>query len=211
MAKKLLFTFFIFSFLSATQLIAQRSLSADEINTLKNEVKKTATKTQSITSDFTQYKHLDFLDNDIITQGKLAFKKPNWVKWEYTKPYKYSVVFKDNSLKVNDDGKKSQIKVGSSKLFQKMNGLIVKSINGDMFDDEEFEISYQKNKSGYAVTFATQNAEFKKYIAAFELIFNTENYDVQQVTMFEPSGDYTKIVFKNRVLNAAINDDIFAN
>ena len=42
-------------------------MSTVEANTLKNKVKTLASTTQTITSDFVQYKHLDFLDNDIFT------------------------------------------------------------------------------------------------------------------------------------------------
>ena len=38
---------------------------------------KTSVKNRPITSDFTQYKHLDFLSDDIESKGKLAFKAPD--------------------------------------------------------------------------------------------------------------------------------------
>ena len=63
---------------------------------------------QLLESDFVQYKHLDFLENDIETSGKLAYKAPGLVKWEYTHPYQYSVIFKKDELLINDGGTKSQ-------------------------------------------------------------------------------------------------------
>lgn len=202
--------FFLIPFLSI-QLVAQNVLTSSEIDILKNEVKKTATQTRTIKSDFKQYKHLSFLSNDIITYGKLAFKAPNLVKWEYIKPYKYSVVFKDNSLLINDDGKKSNVNISSGELFLKMNELIVKSISGDMFDENEFDILYYKTEKSYLVKFITKNTNFKKFISSFELVFLFKSYEVKQVTMFEPSGDYTKIVFKNRIVNYPIKDELFTN
>lgn len=189
----------------------ERILSADEIKELKIKVKEKSETTQTIKSDFIQYKHLDFLSNDIKTEGKLAYKSPNLVKWEYTNPYKYSVIFKNNSLLINDDGKKNTINIGSSKLFEKMNVLIVKSIRGDMFDDAEFDISYHKSKSSYIVKFLLKDINFKKVIKQFVLHFDVKTYDVTQVKMIEPSNDYTKIVFKNRKLNIPLNNAIFSN
>ncbi|MBQ0741119.1 outer membrane lipoprotein carrier protein LolA, partial [Aquimarina celericrescens] len=83
-------------------------MSIAEINALKEKVKTHAIETKTISSDFTQYKHLDFLSNDIITTGKLAFKTPNMVKWEYIKPFKYSVIFKNETLYINDEGNKNK-------------------------------------------------------------------------------------------------------
>lgn len=189
----------------------ERVLNSNEIKELKVKVKAKSETTQTIKSDFVQYKHLDFLSNDIKTEGKLAYKSPNLVKWEYTNPYKYSVIFKNNSLLINDDGKKNTINIGSSKLFEKMNVLIVKSIRGDMFDDAEFDISYHKSKSSYIVKFLLKDINFKKVIKQFVLHFDVKTYDVTQVKMIEPSNDYTKIVFKNRKLNIPLNNAIFSN
>lgn len=192
-------------------VFAQASLSNEEISNLKKQVKKVAEATTSIKSDFTQEKHLDFLSDNIVTYGKLIYKAPASVKWEYTKPYKYSVVFTNNTLKINDDGKKSNVDLTGSKLFENMNKLIVQSINGDMFDDAMFSITYQKNKQHYVVSFTTKKAALKEIISEFVLYFDKTKYEVLIVKMIEPSGDYTQITFENRVDNQLVSDAVFTN
>lgn len=195
----------------SVHLFAQTSLTNTEISNLKTQVKKVAKSTQSIKSDFVQKKHLDFLSDDITTYGKLIYKAPSSVKWEYTKPYKYSVVFKNNKLKINDDGKKSDVDLSGSGMFQNMNKLIVQSINGDMFDDKMFAISYAKTKSFYVVNFKTKNSDLKEIISEFVLYFDKNKYEVSTVKMIEPSGDYTQIVFENRIVNQSVSDAVFNN
>ena len=114
--------------LFCTTIMAQTPLNDSESKTLIKRVKDKALTTKTILSDFTQYKHLDFLTNDIITNGKLSFKAPDLVKWEYTNPYSYSVIFKNETLYINDEGNKSEVNIGSSKLFKQLNNLIIKSI-----------------------------------------------------------------------------------
>ena len=111
----------------------------------KRKSENTSSKTKTITSDFVQYKHLDFLANDIITKGNLAFKTPDLVKWAYVEPFVYSVIFKNENLYINDEGQKSDVNLSSSKLFKQLNKLIVNSVKGDMFDENEFDIAYFKN------------------------------------------------------------------
>ncbi len=197
--------------LFSTGLFSQELLSETEIAALKKDVKTIASNTKSIKSDFVQYKHMDFLSNDIITYGKLIYKAPSSVKWEYTKPYKYSVIFKNNTLKINDDGKKNKIDLAGNKMFKNMNKLIVKSINGDMFDDKMFFIQYQKTPKYYLISFSSKDKNLKEIIAEFVLYFDKKNKKVAIVKMVEPSGDYTKIVFKNRVENQEISDAVFSN
>lgn len=200
---------FLLFFISVA-IQAQTKMSAPEAEALKTLVKNQALTTKTISSDFTQYKHLDFLSNDIVTKGTLAFKTPNLVKWEYVDPYKYTVLFKNETLYINDDGKKNQVDMGSNKLFKQLNSLIINSIKGDMFDDDSFIIEYFKTDKNSLVYFTPKDKKSSKYIDAFHITFNTKG-DVTEVKMIEPSGDFTKIVFTNKELNKPLADAIFNN
>jgi outer membrane lipoprotein-sorting protein len=189
---------------------AQTKMSSSEAMELKGKVKDLAASTKTISSNFIQYKHLDFLENDIETSGKLAFKTPDLVKWEYIEPFKYSVLFKGETLYINDEGKKSHVDIGSNKMFKQLNKLIISSVKGDMFDDAEFNIEYFKIGTDNLVYFSPKDQKFSKFITSFHITFN-EKGDVIEVKMIEPSEDYTKIVFNNKMLNQTLNDAIFTH
>ena len=125
--RKLITLIFIFGLLLSS-VAQEKSMSKSEIQTFKENVKASAKSITTIKSDFTQYKHLDILSNDIETNGHMVFKSPNLVKWQYTKPFSYSVIFKEDQLLINDDGTKSNVDIGSSKLFKNLNELIISSI-----------------------------------------------------------------------------------
>ena len=201
--------FYILFFLAST-VTAQTPMSLEEATSLKMKVQEQAQKTQTMTVDFVQLKHMDFLSNDIETSGNLALKQPNLVKWQYTAPFKYSILFKDNVLYINDDGKKSDVNMGSNKLFGQLNNLIVNSITGDLFKESEFDISYFKSNEGSEVLFIPKDTKLKKYISQFRLFFNAEAY-VTKVKMTEPSEDYTIITFSNRQINKPLSDAVFAH
>lgn len=187
---------------------AQTKMSSAESADLKAKVKAHAKTINTLSSDFTQYKHLDFLSNDIETSGKLAFKSPDMVKWEYLKPFKYSVLFKNDKLYINDEGNKSDVDLGSNKMFKQLNALIINSVKGDMFDDKEFDISYFKKEANSEVHFSPKDEAFTKYIKSFHIIFNDEGH-VVELKMIEPSEDYTRIIFSNRSVNIPLSDAIF--
>jgi len=189
----------------------EEKMSTSEITIFKNKIKEISTKTKTITTDFVQYKHLDFLTEDIETSGKMAFKAPNWVKWEYTKPYEYSIVFKNDVLLINDGGTKSDVKMSSSKLFKNLNQLIINSVTGNMFDEEQFEISYYKSEGYYKVILVSKDKKLVKFINSFELKFDKKTGVVLEVKMIELSEDFTKIIFANRVDNSNLSDAIFTN
>lgn len=197
-------------FFIVVSLQAQTKMTLAEATALKETVKSQATTTKTITSDFVQNKHLDFLSNDIITKGSLAFKVPNMIKWEYVDPFKYSVVFKNDMLYINDEGNKSDIDLGSNKMFKQLNTLIIKSVKGDMFDENEFDIEYYNKDNNSLVYFSPKDKKFAKYIKAFHITFNKKG-DVIALKMIEPSGDYTKITFTNKILNSPLDDALFTN
>ncbi|MEP0263970.1 outer membrane lipoprotein carrier protein LolA [Dokdonia sp.] len=197
-------------FLIGTLASAQVKMSQAEAEDLKLKVKSQAATIHTLQSDFIQYKHLDFLANDIETSGKLVFKSPDIVKWEYTEPFNYSVLFKDKTLFINNEGNKSDLDVGSSDLFKQLNGLIVNSIKGDMFDEDQFTITYFKDTSNSVVHSVSKDEKFSKYIKAFHITFNAEG-EVIELKMIEPTDDYTRIIFSNRTVNTPIADAVFAH
>lgn len=203
---------FVFMLLLFSGVKAQEvKMTNLEIESFKELIKEVSKNTTTITADFVQIKHMDFLTNDIETIGKMAFKSPNWVKWEYTEPYVYSVIFKDNQLLINDGGTKSDVNVNSSKTFKKLNDLIINSVTGDMFDDDSFEISYFKEGTQNRVVLVSKDKKLSSLIETFVLHFQKETGAVLEVKMIEPSQDFTKIVFTNRIENAKIDDKVFTN
>ncbi len=196
---------FLFSFLAAN---AQTRMSDAEAVALQKLVKELASSTQTISSDFTQYKHMDFLSNDIESSGKLSFKAPDLVKWEYLKPFVYSVLFKNEKLYINNEGDKSNVDLGGNKLFKQLSQLIADSIKGDMFDSHAFHITYFKKEMGSEVHFAPKDPNFSRHIKEFQLNFNPKG-EVTEIKMVEPSEDYTRIVLSDRKTNQPIADAVF--
>ncbi len=201
--KKLLYILFTIPIFA----IAQNNMDVSEASALRSKVKSLAETTKTITADFVQYKHLDFLSNDIESKGKLSFKSPDLVKWAYIKPFEYSVLFKDDMLYINNEGNKSNVDIGSNKMFRQLNKLISASVTGDMFNSEEF---YFKTDSNSEVHFSPKDKKFAKYIKEFHIVYNSDA-EVSEVKMVEPSNDYTHIIFSNRLTNQNLPDAVFAH
>src|SRR5690554_646390 len=208
MRRALQIFFILWSFSSLAQ---EQKLSTAEIASFKKEVMQQSEKIKSLKTDFIQYKHLSFLSREIETSGKMVFQVPDLLNWRYTQPYQYRIVFKNGKIHINDQGNKSSFDASSNKMFEKINKLIVGSVSGNMFDDNEFTISYFKNKTHYIAKFIPKAKDLKQVIEEVELYFPFDKLVVSEVKLNESSGDYTKIIFKNQQLNAKVSPSDFTN
>lgn len=185
------------------------AMTGTEAKAFVTKVSSETKEIKTLQSDFTQTKKMDFLDKNIVTYGRMSLKTPNILSWKYTKPYQYSIIFKDNKIFINDQGKKSSVDA-KSKTFEKINKLIVGSSNGQMFNDPEFSVAYLKNANYNIAKFTPKSAQLLKYIKQIELSFPKGQSTVSQVNMTEASGDTTNIVFKNTKINAPISASEFS-
>lgn len=190
--------------LISTFVFAQNTaMSTTEAKAFVAKVSSETKTIKTLQADFTQTKKMDFLDKNIVTYGRMSLKTPNMLSWKYTKPYQYSIVFRDNKIFINDQGKKSSVDA-KSKTFEKINKLIVGSSNGQMFNDPEFSVTYLKNANFNIAKFTPKSSQLQKYIKQIELHFPKNQSTVSQVNMTEASGDTTNIVFKNTKVNAPV-------
>jgi len=210
MYKQFIFTFMGLFFVLIT-FAQQTKLAVSEATELRTHIVKKSENTSSIQSEFTQFKHLSFLSNDIESSGMLYYKSPNSIKWEYQKPFVYSAIFKGDKLYINDAGKKSDLDLSSNKAFKSLNNLVVRSVKGDLFDATEFEISYFKNDRTYVVHFIPKDKKLQDFISEFVINFDKSTYEVLSVKMLESSEDYTLLQFKNQQFNQPISDAVFTN
>lgn len=200
----------IVPFLCLNVFAQEQKLNNEEIKTFKQRVEKETKSLTSIRTDFVQKKHMSFLSNDIESKGKMYLNSKGALKWEYISPNRYSVIFKDDVIYINDDGDKSSVSA-NQEMFKKINHLISGSLSGKLFDDKDFEISYFKDKDDIIVKLLPIDKTLKKYIQKVNLYFPKDAKTVSQVKMIEPSGDYTFISFKNKELNVQIDPRIFDN
>jgi outer membrane lipoprotein carrier protein len=205
--KILLLVLAIYSFKIIPQ---EQKMTAQEISKFKETFESQSKTIKTIKTNFVQLKHMDFLTKDIKSSGELNFKSPNLLSWQYTKPYHYSIIFKNNKVYINDQGKKSTVDA-KSKIFEKINKLIIGSVSGNMFDDKEFDISYFKNNQHYIAKLIPKTAVIKKMIKQIDLHFPLKENTLSEVKLIESSGDYTKITFKNKIINTKIDDSVFTN
>jgi len=170
---------------------------------------KASASMNTITSDFVQEKHLEYLSVVIESKGKFWFKKPGILRWEYTDPYKYIIVINQGKIIIKDEGKKNEFDVNSNKAFQELNNIIVNSVNGTLISSEKYNYEILEGKESWLVKLFPKDPQMKKIMKSIELYFLKTDMSVNRIKMVESDQDYTMITLRNKKYNEVIPASVF--
>lgn len=196
----------------STIAIAQdrKEISQEEQAEISSTLNSFTRNITSIQASFVQEKVFSFMEDKLIAQGKFWFVSPDKIRWEYVKPYPYIIIMSDGKMHVNDEGDTYSMDMRSNQLFQQMNTLITKSIQGKLLSEElNYDQKFYENENYYIVSFSPKDDQLKAYLAAIEIYFSKENGQVLALKMIEAAGDYTFIKFSERIENKEINSSYF--
>lgn len=196
----------------STIAIAQdrKEISQEEQAEISSTLNSFTRNITSIQASFVQEKVFSFMEDKLIAQGKFWFVSPDKIRWEYVKPYPYIIIMSDGKMHVNDEGDTYSMDMRSNQLFQQMNTLITKSIQGKLLSEElNYDQKFYENENYYIVSFSPKDDQLKAYLAAIEIYFSKENGQVLALKMIEAAGDYTFIKFSERIENKEINLSYF--
>jgi len=183
--------------------------SLENVDQLKEGITKMAEQTNTIKTSFKQEKHISILTKAVSSEGDMVFKKPNSLKWTYSKPYKYKIIFKKEEIIINDEGKVSKFDLSSSKSFIEINEIIVNSVSGNILQENQFSIDYFQNGNYYLAKMIPKVEQLRSYIETIEIYFNKNDFTVASIKLIEKEKDYTIINFFDNKLNEEISDEAF--
>ncbi len=173
------------------------------------KIKQQSLQIKTIDADFVQTKNISFIDEQLISSGKFWFSRPGKMRWEYQKPFFYSIIINGNNITVIDDKKESRFDAASNAMFGQIKLVIMNMVNGKMFDDPNYQTTLKQTGDYYVVNFETVNAAMKAYISSIDLYFTKNGYLMEKIRMNEASGDDTVIEFKNQQLNKPLKNVTF--
>lgn len=201
----------IFIFLS-TALFAQSDdfVPYENAADLQTAIEASSKRTETIKSDFTQIKYLDVLEDEIESTGKFLFRAPNYLKWEYIEPYQYTILRKVDKMLINDEGTVKEYDINSNAAFSAINSMMVQLLTGNFFDSGEYDAAFFENSEYYKVALKPNTSQMRDFLDNIELYFSKKDLLVEYIRMNELSGDYTKIVFSQKIMNVAIPESKFS-
>lgn len=205
-------------FLSIVALSLVAPLSAQEAGgtevtgaqktALAASIEKAHKQLSTLSASFTQEKTSTLFTEKVVQKGKLNYKAPKLLRWEYTSPKAMTVIFSNGKvLMKNEQGTTSN----PHKMLGEMGNMIINTINGSfMKENADFNARYYKNKSGqYVVVLTPVNKKIKAYYKTISITLSGSTFLADKVVLNELCGDTTTITFTDKKSNILLSDSLF--
>ena len=182
---------------------AQKKEIIDKITQASNTMR-------TMQCDFTQEKELSFMNDKVVSEGKMYYKQPDKIRWEYTKPIVYVLAMDGKNIFMETGNNQTTIPARSSKLFSSMSDILIGGVSGaGLIDSPDFTASFSVGSNDYRIMLTPLKKEVKELFDQIQLFVNKSDSRIQKVELVEKGGDKTLILLKNMQTNATINDEIF--
>lgn len=190
---------------------AASTLSAAQQQEVIEKINASASKMKSMSCTFTQTKYLSLLSDKMVSSGKMYYKQPNKLRWEYTSPYDYLFVFNGTKVFVGNKSKKDVIDTNTNKIFKEIARIMMNTVTGKALSNKtDFTVSVAGNNTSWVVTLIPKKKDMKQMFSKIELIFNKSNTMISEINIFEKNNDRTNIKLTNIVNNGSISENYFA-
>ena len=206
---KHLFRGIVLLILVAPKIYGQEFTPVKNFELVESEINKSAENLTTIKSHFIQEKHLSFLTEPVVSEGLFRYKKENQLRWEYTKPFQYLILFNGNKIIIKDQKKTNEFDAGSNAVFKQINDLMLGSIKGNLGRNKDFNLSLKESSKQYQLILIPQTKTLQTYISSVEIYFDKSDLAVSTIKIVESTSDFTRIVFKDRKFNEQIDESTF--
>ncbi|MFZ4862187.1 LolA family protein [Sphingobacterium sp. Mn56C] len=207
MNKKII-SFYVLLFVFLQVQAQEKVMSASEVSLFQKALNN-AVKVKTLTADFTQYKKVGYVKNELVSTGTFYVKNPDKLAWYYESPVTYSMVFNAKKMSIQEKGKTKTMDVSRSKQFENISLAIQGNIAGAVSDNNSFKTTYFQTDRQYILKLDPQDKASKKTMKQLVLCLDKVNHQVAEIKIIDANDGYTRFVLSNQKVNVPIEDRIF--
>lgn len=203
--------------LSVSLLLMALSTQAQVYTPVKNGAKvqqifvKMSDDILSMQSDFIQTKYYDFMDEPLISEGKLIYQKQDKFRWQYFSPVNYLLLVDGDKVRIWDNGREQKYTESVDKVFRQVRELILGCISGSILSDTQYQTKISSNGEFYKVELNPTQKEMRNFVERIEIYIDERHPQIRKIKLIDPNGDWTEIRLTNSIINQSIKESVFHN
>ena len=183
-------------------------VTGDKKTALVNSIEKAHKQLTTLSANFMQEKTSSLFTEKVVQKGKLSYKAPKQLRWEYTSPKAMTVIFSNGKVLLKTEKGTTS---NPNKMLGEMGNMIINTINGSFLkENSDFNTRYYKNKGGqYVVVLIPVNKRIKAYYKSISITLSNSTFLADKVVLTETNGDATTITFADKKTNITLSDSLF--
>ena len=164
---------------------------------------ESAARIHSVQADFRQEKQLEILARPIISSGTFVFQAPQSLRWEYLSPVHSILLVHGGKVRrfIERNGEFREERDMAPGAMQVVLTEIANWLEGRFTDNTLFTVSSQDKG---IIRLVPREKGLAALITSIELKLADQFGLLDEVTIFEGPGSFTRLTFSNRILNEEI-------
>ncbi len=195
-------TYLIIVLISFTGLGQAMAQSAQE-KVVFEKIVASAANMQTMSADFTEKKQLKMLSEEVVNTGKIWYKSPAYMRWEYDNK-NYGVYSPRGGYMVRNGQREGALSRGFSNMGRIITGLISK-FSGEVKD---FALSYKVEGKELIINVQPTSAKMKGAVERIIMKFDTSSTLIRSFEIVNTAG-CTLITFSSVSINADVDQQLF--
>jgi outer membrane lipoprotein-sorting protein len=175
---------------------------------VSDHTKFVAENISSISAGFIQEKHMKILSRPLVSGGTFLFKAPDSLRWEYRYPVQ-SVLLMHNGKTKRYTRRNGTITEDAGAHLQSLQVVleeITRWLKGRFDEDPAFTV---RQEPGLKIVLSPKEKNLALIIQRIELFFSDQPGIMKSVVIYEGEDSFTRIEFKDVVLNQPLDDSLF--
>lgn len=208
MGRTILFTLLIM-FSVSLKAQSERLLSDTERGEVIQNLTRSALGIKTLQCRFVQTKTSDLLAEKAVSKGKMVFRSPNKLRWEYTEPINNLFVVNGDSVWAGGELRTGN--GGSADRIRKtISGMVAGMVSGrKLFDETAYDIKMFDAGKAWKAEMNPKSRSMKRMFTQITIYFDKQSHNVSEILLEEAGGDKTSIQFKDLVRNAPVDNQLF--
>lgn len=187
------------------------SINAQDTATIKQQIEQAAAQVQSMDCDFVQTKHLKMLNEKMVSKGRLSYRQPSKLRWEYIHPYSYVFILNDNKVIIKNEYSSDEINIQNNKMFKEIVRIMMNTVVGKCLSDEKrFEVNLIATEKEWIADLMPRGKDMKQMFYKISIHFEKKAMMVSSIEISEKNGDKTVVELKNIQLNKPLDEKVFS-
>ena len=164
---------------------------------------------QSVKAEFLQERHLQILENPLVSEGRFFYLAPDSLRWEYLSPVRSVMLQKGDSVRLYhfSEGAWKQDMAQGVEARRMVGSEMSQWFQGRFEDSKVFSHSYAAGPPGRILLIPKEGVD--RFILGIEIVLSDRPGVIERVEIREPGGSAIRITFRNVEINANLPPELF--